>query len=419
MAHGCLHEGFRRAGLLPQLPVQVHQRGRQDPLALLLRQFQPRLLVILADDLGYGDVQCNNPERGKIPTPHIDKLARRACDSRMGIRPRGVCSPSRYTLAHRALSLAHAIAERHRRRVWRAVDRAGSHDHRHAGETARLSHGVHRQMASGLGLARSRRSSVRLLSQQPAMKRARPTRSRRRSVATEQQIAAWRDIFSKPIAGGPSTRGFDLYFGTDVPNWPPFCFIENDRTLGIPTRVPAAAADRQQPGQPARPGAQGLETRRHPAGARRPHDPVHRRVRAEEGTLPPLHAAHLAAHAARGESGVEGQEPSQSLRRFRDGDGCRRRSRARCAGEKRRGGQHARHLHRRQRLRALHRREGPRTDGPLSERPVARLQGGRVGRRASRAVHRALARRGEAGQRVQPARASGRLHRAPSPMSSA
>ncbi|MEM7603264.1 MAG: sulfatase-like hydrolase/transferase, partial [Verrucomicrobiota bacterium] len=27
---------------------------------------------------------------------------------------------------------------------------------------------------------------------------------------------------------------FDLYFGTDVPNWPPFCFIEQDRTVGIP-----------------------------------------------------------------------------------------------------------------------------------------------------------------------------------------
>jgi arylsulfatase A-like enzyme len=55
------------------------------------------------------------------------------------------------------------------------------------------------------------------------------------AVATEEQIAAWREIFSKPIAGGPTTRGFDLYFGTDVPNWPPFCFIENNRTLGIPT----------------------------------------------------------------------------------------------------------------------------------------------------------------------------------------
>src|SRR5262245_10045861 len=33
------------------------------------------VVVILADDLGYGDVLCYNPERGKIPTPHIDALA--------------------------------------------------------------------------------------------------------------------------------------------------------------------------------------------------------------------------------------------------------------------------------------------------------------------------------------------------------
>ena len=46
--------------------------------------------------------------------------------------------------------------------------------------------------------------------------------------------------FTQPIAGGPTTRGFDTYFGTDVPNWPPYCFIENDRTIGIPS-VPLPA----------------------------------------------------------------------------------------------------------------------------------------------------------------------------------
>ena len=36
---------------------------------------KPNFLILLADDLGYGDVQCYNPQRGKIPTPNIDKLA--------------------------------------------------------------------------------------------------------------------------------------------------------------------------------------------------------------------------------------------------------------------------------------------------------------------------------------------------------
>jgi arylsulfatase A-like enzyme len=55
--------------------------------------------------------------------------------------------------------------------------------------------------------------------------------------ATAAHRATWADVFAKPIRGGPTTRGFDEYFGTDVPNWPPYCFIENDRTIGIPSEL--------------------------------------------------------------------------------------------------------------------------------------------------------------------------------------
>jgi len=36
---------------------------------------KPNVVFILADDLGYGDVHCLNPARGKIATPQMDKLA--------------------------------------------------------------------------------------------------------------------------------------------------------------------------------------------------------------------------------------------------------------------------------------------------------------------------------------------------------
>ena len=50
-----------------------------------------------------------------------------------------------------------------------------------------------------------------------------------------ETLAVWREVFSQAIPGGPTAVGFDQYFGTDVPNWPPYCFIENERTVGIPT----------------------------------------------------------------------------------------------------------------------------------------------------------------------------------------
>ena len=59
---------------------------------------KPNIVYILADDLGYGDVQCLNPQRGKIKTPHLDKLAGQGMIFTDAHSGSSVCTPTRYGL---------------------------------------------------------------------------------------------------------------------------------------------------------------------------------------------------------------------------------------------------------------------------------------------------------------------------------
>ena len=163
---------------------------------------KPNVVYILADDLGYGDPGCYNPA-SKIPTPNIDRLAREGMRFTDAHSPSAVCTPTRYAL----------LTGRY---AWRT----------------RLQRGVLGPYSQPL-----------LAEQQLTV----PALLRDQGYATAC-IGKWhlgwgwpmpdsdgkRD-FSKPIPNGPITRGFDSYFGTDVPNYPPYCFIENDRTAGIPS----------------------------------------------------------------------------------------------------------------------------------------------------------------------------------------
>ncbi len=58
----------------------------------------PNIVYILADDLGYGDVQCLNPKRGKIPTPQLDRLAAQGMTFTDAHSGASVCTPTRYGL---------------------------------------------------------------------------------------------------------------------------------------------------------------------------------------------------------------------------------------------------------------------------------------------------------------------------------
>ncbi|MCB9938786.1 MAG: sulfatase-like hydrolase/transferase [Planctomycetaceae bacterium] len=57
----------------------------------------PNILLILADDLGYGDVGCYN-EQSKVATPNLDRLASQGIRFTDAHSPSTVCTPTRYSL---------------------------------------------------------------------------------------------------------------------------------------------------------------------------------------------------------------------------------------------------------------------------------------------------------------------------------
>lgn len=192
----------------------------------------PNIIVIYADDLGYGDVSCYNPERGKIPTPNIDRLALQGMRFTDAHSSSAVCTPSRYTL----------LTGRYH---WRSRLQRGI-----VGLWGKPLITPDRLTIGGLAQRNDYRTACigkwhlgwdwPIPEGKKALFNSGGYHGKKDLTATEEQKAAWNETFSKPIPGGPTAVGFDEYFGTDVPNWPPYCFIENDRTVGIPSEYAAA-----------------------------------------------------------------------------------------------------------------------------------------------------------------------------------
>lgn len=58
---------------------------------------RPNIILILADDLGYGDTSCYN-DQARVKTPHVDRLAREGMRFTDAHSPCTVCTPTRYGL---------------------------------------------------------------------------------------------------------------------------------------------------------------------------------------------------------------------------------------------------------------------------------------------------------------------------------
>ena len=59
------------------------------------KQKRPNIVFILADDMGYGDIQALNP-KSRIPTPRLNKLANEGVAFTDAHSGSAVCTPTRY-----------------------------------------------------------------------------------------------------------------------------------------------------------------------------------------------------------------------------------------------------------------------------------------------------------------------------------
>jgi arylsulfatase A-like enzyme len=181
---------------------------------------RPNILLILADDLGYGDLGCYNRD-SKIPTPHLDQLAREGTRFTDAHAPTSVCTPTRYAI----LTGRYSWRTRLQRNVLGPWDRPLI-------APERLTVG---QLLQQQGYATACIGKWHL-GQTYATTDGQPPSGGVRNALSNVD-------FTKPIADGPITRGFDHYFGTNVPNHPPFCFIADDRTVGIPSMHETGTTD--------------------------------------------------------------------------------------------------------------------------------------------------------------------------------
>jgi arylsulfatase A-like enzyme len=163
----------------------------------------PNIVIILADDMGYGDLQAFNPQ-SKIRTPHLDNLAKRGMCFTDAHSGGSTCVPSRYSL------LTGRFAARKGRFNTNSPVIAGNRQ-----TVANMLHdnGYRTAMVGKWHLGFDRKS---------------------RTGDNGQQRLEF--DYGKPLTGGPVDRGFDSFFGMHASlDIQPYFYIKDDTAVMPPT----------------------------------------------------------------------------------------------------------------------------------------------------------------------------------------
>lgn len=174
-------------------------------------QRQPNIVIILADDMGYGDPRCYNAQ-SKTLTPNIDRLAAQGMRFTDAHSPSAVCTPTRYGL----------LTGRY---AWRT----------------RLKQGV-LQGYDPLLIETERMTIASLLKQHGYQTAG---------------IGKWHLGFghapmvdyAKPLTPGPNALGFAYFFGIPASlDFAPYVYVENERVTAPVTETIAASKHQRDGG---------------------------------------------------------------------------------------------------------------------------------------------------------------------------
>lgn len=162
----------------------------------------PNIVLILADDMGYGDCGAYNPE-SKIETPHIDQLAKEGLRFADAHSSASTCTPSRYGLL--------------------------------TGVNPARTGVLNTLLVRGDPIiAEDETTIATLLKDQGYITRM----IGKWHLGFEMDKSARKPAFdfSKPLKGGPLDRGFDSWFGIhSSPGAQPLCYFNRRRVVARPT----------------------------------------------------------------------------------------------------------------------------------------------------------------------------------------
>ena len=185
--------------------------ARLEPISSETQRLRPNVVLILADDLGWGDVRSNNSSSA-MTTPHIDSIAASGVYFTDAHTPSSMCSPTRYGL----------LTGRYAWRTWLSEGVLGGHSRPLIGSD-RPTLGT---LLQGQGYRTAAIGKWHLGMDFARLPRMDEVTSFNRGIDLEADIV-----------DGPLDHGFDEFFGTSANlRWEPHIYIRNRRFAANPER---------------------------------------------------------------------------------------------------------------------------------------------------------------------------------------